>query len=131
MFDRSFLFDLNNLAIRCLFSSEVIGSDNRVDWDVWRYRIFNSIYSSIFQIKDCDEIVLAVDDRRSWRKLYFPRYKEKRTEKREKVEIDWDEYFQKYSEFKDRLSDHFPFKVLHISYAEADDIIGTLCLNIG
>lgn len=124
------LFDLNNVAIRCLFSKDVIDySDNSVDWEVWEYRVFNSIYSAIFQVKDVDEIVLAMDSAESWRKLYFSGYKEKRKEKREKIEIDWKEYFEKFENFANQLAYHFPFKLIRIRKAEADDVIGTLCLT--
>ncbi len=92
----SVLFDLNNLAIRCLFSKEVIQSDNEVDWELWKYSIVSSIYGVFFQIKDLDEIVLAVDSKHTWRKIYYPRYKEKRQSKREETEIDWEEYEKIY-----------------------------------
>ena len=123
------LFDMNNLAIRCLFSKEVIDSNNEIDWELWKYRIISSIYGVFFQVKNVDEIVLAVDDYNSWRKIYFSRYKEKRGEQRDKLDIDWEEYFRRYEELQDEISKHLPLKVIKTKYAEADDIIGTLCLN--
>lgn len=131
---KSVLFDLNNLAIRCLFNKEVIFPSNSeeydsIDYDYWKYLVFNSIYSSIKQVNNISEIVLGIDSSPSWRKLYYSRYKEQRKKQRDKQNINWDEFFTEYHTFCNVIKKHLPIKVLKLTYCEADDIIGHICLT--
>jgi len=73
------------------------------------------------------EMVLACDGKKYWRKQLFPYYKAGRSKTREKSDLDWKLIFDTISSIRDDLVEHFPYKVIHIDTAEADDIIGTLC----
>lgn len=123
------LFDTNNLAMRNLFHREVGADTEEPQLNLWKYLIFDQIYWSIVKFKEynIDEVILAVDSHNTWRKLYFPRYKEKR---KKKEDIDWDLVFSEYQKFQDEVKKYLPIKVLKINSCEADDIIGTLCLNL-
>jgi hypothetical protein len=70
--------------------------------------------------------VLCCDNRKYWRKEYFPFYKANRKKTRDKSDLDWHLIFDMLSKFKAELKDNFPYKVLDVEGAEADDIIGTL-----
>lgn len=72
-----------------------------------------------------DQVVVAFDSK-SWRYKIYPEYKGNR-EKSEK--IDWDDVYMFFDSFKKELSEVFPFVVLKVKWAEADDIIGTLVLD--
>jgi hypothetical protein len=129
-------FDVNNLAIRNLFGQDVItyapGDKSKiiaVNYDLMKFRIFDSIYRSLFRVAGAKEIVLAMDDRRSWRKLYWTKYKAQRKAKREKLDLDWDEYYEIYESFMQEIKEHFPFKVIKVKDGEADDVIGTVVLS--
>jgi hypothetical protein len=124
------LVDSNNVLIRILFSKPVNGYSGQPDYDLWRFLVFDNIYNLIKKFFG-SEIVLAVDDRKSWRKIIFPPYKEHRKEARDKSPVDWDQFFKIKNEFLDELKEAFPFKILQISQCEADDIIGVLALNTG
>lgn len=131
----SVLIDFNNLVIRSVFSKDVcqkcpetkVVTD--VDWDLWKYRVFQSCYGSLFHVKKAREVVLAVDDRKSWRYEVWSRYKESRKKKRDKDKFDWDEFFARYTALQEEFKKHFPFKILNLERAEADDIIGVITLN--
>lgn len=123
------LFDLNNLAIRTFFVNDVGGHTVNPDFKLWKYMTFNSIYQSMFRIENLSEIIVAVDDRHSWRKMYFPRYKESRKPTRDKSDVDWDSFYAELSSFVEELRTHIPFKVIGVQSAEADDVIGILTLN--
>ena len=123
------MFDLNNLAIRTLFTGGVGASSDNPDYQVWKYLIMNSIYWAIKKFKNVDEVVLAVDSKKSWRKLYFPRYKESRKYSKED-KVDWETVFEIFHEFHEDIKNHLPFKVLKVRSSEADDIIGVLTNNI-
>ena len=127
-------FDFNNLVIRCVFNQDVCQKDTYgklayIDWEHWKYLVFSSVYGSLNHTKNCKEIILAVDHRRSWRKDVWERYKESRKKKRDKKDFPWDEFFIKYEELQEEFKAHFPFKMLMVDKTEADDIIGVLVLK--
>jgi hypothetical protein len=123
------LFDFNNLAVRTFFVKDIGATSVNPHWNLWRYMVFDAMYKSLHRIETAKEIVLAVDDRLSWRKLYFNRYKESRKTKRDKSGVNWQEYFKEQSDFIYNIEKSIPFKVLHIQNAEADDVIGIICLE--
>lgn len=124
------LVDLNNLMFRTLFSKDVNIRSPYANLTLWRYLVYDSIYSTLKHIPEAGEIVLAVDDKTSWRKSYFPRYKESRKDKREKTGINWDSLFATINVYIADIKHHMPFKVLRIRSAEADDVIGVICMSI-
>jgi len=76
--------------------------------------------------KEYGEMVIACDGKTYWRKEIFPYYKAMRKVNREKSDLDWGLIFDTLAELRQDLIDHFPYKVLHIDKAEADDIIACL-----
>jgi len=130
------LMDANNLAMRCIHSKDVITYNSNkvvesVDYKYWKYLMFNSIYTSLFAIKNVGTFVFAVDDRNSWRYDVWPRYKEERKlkKKKDKSEFPWDEFFHEFDEFQEELRLHLPIKVMKIDKCEGDDIIGVVALK--
>lgn len=128
--DVTVLFDFNNLVFRNFFIKDVAGHTEKPDYMLWRYNIFNSIYQSLWRIKSVKELILAVDDKNSWRKSYFPRYKESRKKQREKSDVNWQELFNQIKKLTSDLKHHMPFKTIKIRSAEADDVIAVLCTYI-
>ena len=72
------------------------------------------------------EVVIACDGRNYWRKSIFPHYKAHRKANRDKSDLDWAFIFDTLAELRDDLIKHFPYKVLLVDTAEADDIIAIL-----
>lgn len=72
------------------------------------------------------EVVLCCDNRKYWRKEFFPFYKANRKKNRDKSELDWHMIFDILAKLKAELKESFPYKVIDVEGAEADDIIGTL-----
>lgn len=133
---RTVCFDVNNLAIRNLFGPDVLVMNPNdktnvieTNYDIMKYRMFDAIYKSLFRIGDVREVVLAMDSRRSWRKLYWTKYKAHRKSAREKIDLNWDDFFAMYDEFMLDIQNNMPFKVMKIDDVEADDIIGVLALE--
>ena len=71
-------------------------------------------------------MVIACDDRNYWRKQYFPYYKANRKKTRDASEINWTHVFEVFNKIKSELREFFPYRVIQIETAEADDIIATL-----
>lgn len=72
------------------------------------------------------ELIIACDDTNYWRRDIFPYYKYTRREDRDKSELDWNSIFISLNKIRDELKTFFPYKVIQVARAEADDIIGTL-----
>lgn len=119
------LVDLNNLAVRAYCTKEIESDTNNPKIQLWKYFIIDSVYKSLFK-GDVNEVILAVDDKKSWRKLYWERYKESRKGRRDSSKIDWDLFHSVYRELTEEIQYNLPFKVLLVENAEADDIIGIL-----
>ena len=116
------------------YSQTVIGSFMAVskgkpvvEEDLLRHTILNSIrmFRNKFT-KDYGEMVICCDDKNNWRKEVFPEYKANRRKNRENDITDWKTLFELLHEMRDDLTKYFPYKVMHVDSAEADDIIGVL-----
>ena len=115
------------------FSQIVIGSYMTaskyadVDMEVLRPPVLNSlrIYRTKF-IEEYGELILCCDDRKTWRKEMFPNYKASRKKSRQVSGIDWQNLYDCLNQLKDELRYWFPYKLIQIEKAEADDIIATL-----
>lgn len=123
--------------MRTLFSSDVLVKDKKdpkkildVDYELFRRRMFDSIYGSLWKSKEKNELILAFDGKQSWRKIYWPKYKEHRKGQRDKLDLDWDEFYGVLNSYIEELSSHFPFKCIKIDNTEADDIIAVLCASV-
>ena len=77
------------------------------------------------------EVVLAYDSRHYWRKDFFPFYKQNRKKDRQKSGHDWGSIFEVLNKIRDEIKEYFPYKVIEVHGAEADDVISTLCKNKG
>ena len=116
------------------YSQTVIGSFMAVsrgkpvvEEDLLRHTILNSIRMFRNQFaKDYGEMVICCDDKNNWRKEVFPEYKANRRKNRENDPTDWKTLFELLHEMREELTKYFPYKVMHVDTAEADDIIGVL-----
>lgn len=98
-----------------------------IELDLFRSMVLNTIRSLNKKFKgEFGELVIATDGKRSWRKDVFPHYKANRKKSREESDIDWSLIFSCLNTVRDEIKDFFPYRVIHIDHAEADDVIGTL-----
>jgi hypothetical protein len=100
--------------------------------DLVRHMVINTIRALKTQFgNEYGELVIACDDRNYWRRDFFPPYKGNRKADREKSNIDWHLLFDTLNQIKQELKEHFPYRVIQIDRAEADDVIGSLCMKFG
>ena len=91
-----------------------------------RHFILNSIrMHNVKHRHKYGKMVIACDSH-SWRKEYYPQYKANRKKGRETSDVDWNLVFDTFHKVKQELKENFPYYVLDIDNAEADDIIATL-----
>lgn len=91
-----------------------------------RHTTLATIKSYKKKYKEYGEVIIACDGPNYWRKSIFPYYKAMRKANRDKSDLDWKFIFDTLAELRQDLIDHFPYKVLVIDTAEADDIIAVL-----
>ena len=84
-------------------------------------RAFERQYSPMY-----GEVVLAYDSKHYWRKEAFPYYKQNRKKDREASDLDWGAIFEVLNKIRDEIKNFFPYKVVEVYGAEADDVISTL-----
>jgi 5'-3' exonuclease len=72
------------------------------------------------------DMVLCYDDKSYWRRQIFPYYKQNRKSEREKSKYDWDKVFSVLNTIRDEIRDNFPYQVIQVEGAEADDVIASL-----
>jgi 5'-3' exonuclease len=120
------LVDLNQVLLAGLMA-QIANHKGKLDESLIRHMVLNIIRNHIKNFKtEYGDVVLCCDNRKYWRKEFFPFYKAGRKKNREKSDLDWHLIFDMLAKFKQELKENFPYKVIDVEGAEADDIIGTL-----
>ena len=121
------LVDLNQVLLAGLMV-QISGQKNvKLEEDLIRHLALNILRGHIKQFRhEYGEVVLCCDNKKYWRKEFFPFYKAGRKKTRDKSDLDWHLIFDILGKIKQELKDNFPYRVLDVDGAEADDIIGTL-----
>ena len=119
------LVDANQIAISHLMIR------NKIEDGINIESIRRSIVRVIGRIQrkfkgEFGSLVLCYDDKNYWRRQVFPYYKMNRKQERENSKYDWNQVFSVLNKIRDELRDNFPFHVLQVDGAEADDIIASL-----
>ena len=104
----------------------------KVDEGMVRHMVLNSIrmYKTKFG-PDFGEFVIACDNKNYWRRQLFPYYKANRKKSQAESELDWKAIFECLGKIRAELKEFFPYRVIDVESAEADDVIGTLCQEFG
>ena len=113
---------------------EQIGSSKApVEESLVRHMVLNTIRANVRKFRGDygNNIVIACDDRKYWRKDIFPFYKAHRKQAREDSGHDWESIFECLGKVRSELMEFSPYKVIQINRAEADDIIGVLAKFCG
>ena len=120
------LIDFTQIAIGSLMVAINRGGED-VDDGLIRTIVLNNLkyYRTRFHEK-YGELVICCDSKHYWRRDYFPNYKANRKKDRASSGYDWDFIFTTLNGVRDEIKEHFPYKVLEVYGAEADDIIATL-----
>ena len=121
------LVDLNQVMISNLMVQ--IGGNKNVELDenLFRHMILNSLRAARQKFNGSfGELVICCDDKNFWRRQRFEYYKANRKKYREQSDIDWSNIFNTLNKVREEIDTYFPYKVIRVSTAEADDVIATL-----
>jgi len=121
------LIDFTQIAIGSLMVALNRSKESVADESLVRHLVLNNLryYRSRF-IEKYGELVICCDNRHYWRRDYFPNYKANRKRDREVSGLDWNAIFTHLNLIRDEIQKNFPYKVLNVYGAEADDIIAIL-----
>lgn len=121
------LIDLNQVILASLLIQITKDKTLTVNDDLIRHITLNILRGHINKFKrEYGEVVLCCDNKKYWRKEFFPFYKAGRKKNRDKSALNWALIFDSLATIKNELKEVFPYKVIDVDGAEADDIIGTL-----
>jgi hypothetical protein len=113
------LVDLNQVLLSGLMAQISNKKGVVLEESLVRHMILNILRMHIRNFrKEYGEVVLCCDNRKYWRKDYFPFYKASRKKSREKSSLDWHMIFEMLAKFKLELKENFPYKVIDVEGAE-------------
>lgn len=126
------LVDLNQILISNIvqYLNHAQKTDE-VNADLIRHMSINAIRASVRQFKSkYPNIILCCDSKHYWRKEVFPFYKSQRKVDRANSKYDWHMIFDTLSDIRAELTQFFPYKVINVDGAEADDAIAVLAARL-
>jgi len=119
------LVDFNGISIGSIMGQ--LHRGEKLSKKLVKHVILNNLRS--YRVKypedDFGKMVICCDSH-SWRKDVYPQYKANREVTRKKDKTDWDTLYNLLDETLTDLARNFPYAVIKVEKAEADDIIGTL-----
>lgn len=122
------IVDLSQVMLSNLMMQLGNHTNAAVEENMVRHMVLNSLRSYKQKFGDeYGEMVIACDNTNYWRKQAFPYYKANRKKKQENSELNWKQIFECLNKIRAELKEYFPYRVIDIDSAEADDIIATLC----
>jgi hypothetical protein len=124
------LVDLNQVLISNLMAQTRGKSDIKPNKEMIRHMVINSLRGFNLKFKEqYGTMVLCADAGDPWRRDIYPNYKHARRKGRVDSDTDWDNIFNCITEIKNEIAENFPYVMMYIEKAEADDIIGALVFN--
>ena len=123
------LVDMNQVTLSNLMVQ--IGGKSTVEPDLVRHMVLFSLWSYRTKFtEEFGELVLCYDNKTNWRRDVFPNYKHSRRKDRKSSKLDWNAIFDTLHLIRDELTEYFPYKVLEVENAEADDIIASVVFHV-
>lgn len=121
------IVDFNQVVLSNLMMSLGNHTNAQIEENMVRHMVLNALRA--FKVKFGDEfgeLVVACDNTNIWRKQIYPYYKANRKKSQEKSELDWKSIFECLNKIRQELKDNFPYRIIDVESAEADDVIATL-----
>lgn len=126
------LVDFNQVVISNMMMQPMNELRNGISEEFVRHMVLNTIRANRQKFTDeYGELVICCDSKRYWRREIFPYYKANRKKDRLDSGIDWNSIFNFLNKIRDELKENFPYKVILVEGAEADDVIGSIVQKYG
>lgn len=127
------VIDYSGVAIAAItgFKEDLKRDEAHVE-DLIRHVVLSTIrgYKKKFSREYGNEIVIAVDSSPYWRKEVFPHYKFGRKKAKEESDIPWELIYKYMDLIISEIQEFFPWKVISIPGAEADDVMAVMAMYV-
>ena len=77
------IVDLNQVMISNFMSQIGNHTDTKIDEGLFRHMVLNSIRSFKTKFSEYGQLIIACDDKKTWRRDFFPHYKANRKKTRD------------------------------------------------
>jgi hypothetical protein len=119
------LLDYSQIVI-----ANVMMNKSSMSEDFVRHAVLNTIRMYHHKFRgEYGQLIVCCDAKDNWRKDAFKYYKAQRKTTRDKSDFDWVELYRILHIVREEISENFPYKVIYIDKAEADDIIATIVMK--
>ncbi|MCQ2210734.1 MAG: hypothetical protein MJZ34_10620 [Paludibacteraceae bacterium] len=120
---KSLIIDLNNMIMRCLWSTDPKPYEK--EFKEFKTTFIISFLKELERFSP-DEVIVAQEGGNCWRYDYFQEYKACRKD-RDETKLDWNQFFLVCNQFVEDIKTCFTnIKFVKEASAEADDVIGVL-----
>ena len=103
------LLDYNQIALSNIIVQKLD------DEALIRHMILNSIRMYNKKYRDeYGQMVICADGFNTWRKEYYPQYKQHRKKNRDNSDQDWTEIFRVLNLVREEIREYLPYKVMHM-----------------
>jgi hypothetical protein len=122
------LVDFAGIAIGSVLGQ--LNKGEKLSENLVKHIVLNNIrtYRNRFPESEWGRLIVCLEGR-SWRRDLFPEYKAARTTTKSKDKYDWTEIYRILDIVSSDIKENFPYAVIQVGNAEADDIIGALTIE--
>jgi len=104
-----------------------LGGKTELSEDLLRHLVLNTIRSYVQKFSgEYGQLIVCADSKSYWRRSFYPQYKATRRRDREASGLDWHYIFEVLNKVKEEIKESFPYRVIEVPGAEADDVIAVL-----
>jgi hypothetical protein len=111
------------------YKSPELINDEETGLPAVRHSVLNSLRNLRMMFHNEDpRIVICCDGKYSWRHQAFPMYKAVRRNRKDADKFNWSQINKYMATVREEIRNNFPYDVVLVEDAEADDVIATLAL---
>lgn len=126
------IMDFSQVIISSIMAQIGNHTNAELEENMLRHMTLNCIRANKVKFQqEYGELVIAIDNKNYWRRDLFPYYKASRKKSQAASELNWKEIYAVIDKIKNELKEYFPYRVVDVDKAEADDVIGVLCKEFG
>lgn len=120
------ILDFNQTMIANIAVHLSQNSGELIDLPTVRHMVLRTVRSHRNRFSSYGEMVIAADSDKYWRKGVFEHYKAKRPAQAAKSGRDMQDIYNCINTIRDEIRDNFPYRVICVEGAEADDVVASL-----
>lgn len=121
------LMDLSQLFVAAFMAVAGYGKSNiEITEESVRHLTLNTIRANRLKFKEYGDLVICCDSPLSWRRDFFPYYKARRRQNKEKSTVNWKQLYATLHKIIEELREYLPYRVIMVDGCEGDDVIGVM-----